>query len=377
MLAPQTSTLNGSQPARLQVSDGQADCWTKIGTSTLATRMLRVKAVLMLLGVLGTLGGTFSSAFAQQGAAPSPTPLSGPTPVAAPVPAPPASEDPLAIVTSFSEKYGQAFNAAKIDDLIALWRATGTYEDETDGLVVTGHAALKEGFGNLFKDNPGLRIIANVQSVRPVTREVLMFEGIVTTTAPESDATVSSFEAVLVKEGNQWLLDSVKESATVEGKAMLQNLAWLVGEWRDDNQDVSIETTVRWSSQQAFLIRAYKVRVGEEISHEGTQVIGWDAQQKTIRSWNFESDGAFGEGLWTLASGEWTIRNTLTLADGTRGSSRQILRPESADAYTVESVGRELGGVPLPSTGEIRVIRVNSELMNQVESAPNANVPGR
>lgn len=264
----------------------------------------------------------------------------------------------IAAVTRFTQNYVQAFNAHKLDDVLALWRPAGEYVDVTSGTRTSGKADLKAAFGEVFKNSPQVQLTINIQTIRPVTKDVLIVEGLVSTSAPDADLQVTNYEAVLVKEGDAWLLDSVKESDAVGGQAILKSLGWLVGDWRDETDDISIESSVRWSSQEAFLIRSYKVRIGEEISHEGTQIIGWDANQKTVRSWNFESDGAFGEGIWTLNAGEWTIRNIMTLADGTKGSSRQIIRPESADAYTVEAVGREVAGVPLPSTGEIRVVRV-------------------
>ncbi|MBA4030235.1 MAG: hypothetical protein C0478_04985 [Planctomyces sp.] len=293
-----------------------------------------------------------------QPSAPAPLPESA---VIAPSPAPTATttEDAtIAAVTRFTQNYVQAFNAHKLDDVLALWRPAGEYVDATSGTRTSGKADLKAAFGEVFKNNPQVQLTINIQTIRPVTKDVLIVEGLVSTSAPDADLQVTNYEAVLVNEGDAWLLDSVKESDAVGGQAILKSLGWLVGDWRDETDDISIESRVRWSSQEAFLIRSYKVRVGEEISHEGTQIIGWDANQKTVRSWNFESDGAFGEGIWTLNAGEWTIRNIVTLADGTKGSSRQIIRPESADAYTVEAVGREVAGVPLPSTGEIRVVRV-------------------
>ena len=52
----------------------------------------------------------------------------------------------------------------------------------------------------------------------------------------------------------------------------------------------------------------------DRIDMAGMQIIGWDPAAKQIRSWVFDSDGAFGEGVWNKQGNRWYIQSTGTLA---------------------------------------------------------------
>lgn len=351
-------------------------CLKNVGLQAVAGRrgLARPWArALLMMAALPCLGG--SELFAQPPVAPVPVvPVPAvPVPVA-PAPAvptltappgtvpgapavAPASKEPKDVVAGFNVAYSLAFNQQKLEDLGSLWRVNGVYSDETTGVEIKGRDQIQQSFAEIFANNPKAVLNIHVQAIRPVTQDVIIVDGIAITTVPDEDPISTDYEAVLVQENGKWLLDQVKESESISGPAVLQGLGWLVGNWQDDSEDVTIRTSVRWSSQKAFLIRSYHVSFQDETTYEGTQVIGWDPNQKTIRSWNFESDGGFGQGVWTQHGSTWTIRNTMTLGDGKTGSSRQIINVESDDAYTIETVGLVIGGVPFPSLPEVRVLR--------------------
>jgi hypothetical protein len=79
----------------------------------------------------------------------------------------------------------------------------------------------------------------------------------------------------------------------------LRELAWLEGKWVDDSKDTPVVWTFRWSRERSFLIRSFSIQGGEEERLLGTQLIGWDARSQEIRSWTFNSDGSFGDGVWS------------------------------------------------------------------------------
>ena len=47
-----------------------------------------------------------------------------------------------------------------------------------------------------------------------------------------------------------------------------------------------------------------------------TQRIGWDPLTKQIKSWVFDSEGGYGDGLWTRKGNQWVIKSTGVLPDG-------------------------------------------------------------
>ena len=73
---------------------------------------------------------------------------------------------------------------------------------------------------------------------------------------------------------------------------------------------------------------------------EGTQVIGWDPAAGTIRSWMFDSDGGFGEGIWTKNDNTWIVKFSQVLPDGRKASATNI--------YTLVDATRSPGS---PSAG--------------------------
>ena len=59
-----------------------------------------------------------------------------------------------------------------------------------------------------------------------------------------------------------------------------------------------------WTENKSFLICMYTVKHLDVIRH-GTEVIGWDAKEKKIRSWMFEFQRRFFPGV--LADGRKTL----------------------------------------------------------------------
>jgi hypothetical protein len=89
----------------------------------------------------------------------------------------------------------------------------------------------------------------------------------------------------------------------------------------------------------------------------GMQIIGWDPVAKHIRSWTFDSDGGFSEGVWTRKDDRWMIRKTGVLADGRKASSVNIVKHLDNNSFTLQSVARAVDGEILPNIDEVRIIR--------------------
>jgi hypothetical protein len=90
---------------------------------------------------------------------------------------------------------------------------------------------------------------------------------------------------------------------------------------------------------------------------QGTQVIGWDAAQKRVRSWVFDSSGGFAEGLWTQDGERWIVKSNGTLVDGGKTSSVNIITRIDHNHLTWQSIGREVDGRLLPNIDPVTVVR--------------------
>ena len=163
-----------------------------------------------------------------------------------------------------------------------------------------------------------------------------------------------------MKKDGQWKLDSVRETDVPEAPAAsspLQDLAWLVGEWIDDSPDATIAATVTWTKNKTFLNYAFKASAPGMDDLEGTQVIGWDPAAGTIRSWMFDSDGGFGEGIWSKKDNSWIVKFSQVLPDGRKASATNIYTLVDANTFTWKSIGRKVDEEFLPNVEEVKMVR--------------------
>ena len=87
------------------------------------------------------------------------------------------------------------------------------------------------------------------------------------------------------------------------------------------------------------------------------QVVGWDPVAKTIRSWMFDSEGGFGEGVWSREDNRWTVRFHQILADGRLAFATNVYTYVDGNTFTWQSVGREVDGAPLPDVDPVTLVR--------------------
>ncbi|MBX7102529.1 MAG: hypothetical protein K1X57_00505 [Gemmataceae bacterium] len=137
----------------------------------------------------------------------------------------------------------------------------------------------------------------------------------------------------------------------------LETLDWLVGDWVDDHEEVSIEFSCHFTKNGAFLLRSFGLHNPKHAGLSGMQLMAWDGARKTIRSWTFDSKGGFGEEFWSQAGNRYTIRCTYTLPDGGTGSNIQIINFIDANKFTWKSVDRVIDGEMMPDTDEITLVR--------------------
>jgi hypothetical protein len=163
-----------------------------------------------------------------------------------------------------------------------------------------------------------------------------------------------------VKKAGQWKLASVRETDVPDVPAaspQLQDLAWLVGQWGDQSPDAEIAANVTWTKNKTFLSYTFKASAAGMDDLEGTQVIGWDPAAGTIRSWMFDSDGGFGEGIWTKKGNCWIVKFNQVLPDGRKASATNIYTLIDANMFTWKSIGRKVGHNFLPNVEEVKIVR--------------------
>lgn len=141
----------------------------------------------------------------------------------------------------------------------------------------------------------------------------------------------------------------------------LADLEWLVGQWGDSSGHTAVQSSISWTRNKAFLNYRFKISVPGTDELEGNQIIGWDPAAGTIRSWMFDSDGGFGEGVWSKKGNRWIVQFAQVLPDGRKASATNIYTLIDKDSFTWKSVGRKVDGQFLPNIDEVKIVRKSSD----------------
>jgi uncharacterized protein (TIGR02246 family) len=269
-----------------------------------------------------------------------------------------------AAIRAVADAYVAAYNRGDAKAVAGYWSENGQWINP-DGKPINGRAAIRKELEEMFALSKGLHLEIVDFSVRFVTPDVAVEEGKVRVTRPGEEPSDSSYIAIDHKQNGEWLLDTVRETdepaaeADSPSDSPLKELGWLVGEWgnSDSKSGITASTNVSWTKNKAFLNYSFKVSVPGEEDLEGTQVIGWDPAEGTIRSWMFDCDGGFGEGTWTKKDNHWIIKFKQVLPDGGKASATNIYTIIDKDTITWQSIGREIDGQFMDNVGPIKVVR--------------------
>jgi uncharacterized protein (TIGR02246 family) len=268
----------------------------------------------------------------------------------------PAAERPIHdAVAAFT----RAFNAGNAHDIAQLFTDDARLTS-ADGSVFEGRAAIEHNFAETFQAHPGLTIEVHSNSIRFVTPDVAIEEG--TTKVHVKDGgspEISHYTAVHVQRDGRWLQASVRDhpAEALRPHDRLQELEWMVGEWVNESPQAIVHTSCRWSEDQNFLIREFHVKIHGAETLSGVQRIGWDPLHKQIRSWVFDSDGGFGDGLWSRHGNQWVIKANGVRPDGTTASSTNIITLISKDVSQWKLADRTLSGHVVPNVDEFIMVR--------------------
>jgi len=261
-------------------------------------------------------------------------------------------------ISAFSKAYGTADAKALADfytdDVVLI---------DPEGSETRGKAAVAEMYAGAFQANPGLKLESEVAEVRFITPDVARVEGQSRLSAVKGDASeFTRFSLLLVHKDGKWRAAEIREfTAPAEDVApyeRLRELEWMVGHWIDDGGNNKVEADVRWADNNSYLIRTYNAQVQGEKPSSGTMFIGWDPQSGQIKSWNFDSEGGHGEGLWTRTNeNEWVVKAQGVLRDGRPTSATQVHTILNKDSVKTNSIDRIIGGQIAPDIIDVVMVR--------------------
>ena len=191
-----------------------------------------------------------------------------------------------------AQAFVEAFEKGDAKAVAAFWAEDGDYVDLT-GRRLQGRPAIEDAFKDYFAGNKGVKLRIDVNSVRLVTPDTAIEDGVTSVTSPDGGPpNQARYTNVHVKKDGQWVLQSVRESPyTPPGNyEHLRGLEWAVGEWVDEGDGPEIDhATFEWSPDGNFLISTQDVTVKDTLVSRSTEWIGWDPATSQIRSWSFAS----------------------------------------------------------------------------------------
>ena len=272
-----------------------------------------MKNVLMVVGVMSCGLAIAAVGWAQKDA-PASAPKAASRAVSS-VPAPgnanvEVTADEKAVYQLINE-FEKAFNSQDAKALAALFTEDAELVNE-EGEVAHGRAEIEARFAASFSARPDAKLTTHVDSIRSIGTGVVVEDGTTTVTlGSDAPAERSRYTAIHSKQDGKWKMASAREfSATpLTNAERLQELEWLIGEWVDESPDSVVTSSFKWSPDGNFILNEYSAKIAGRQAVSGTQRLGWDALNQQIHSWMFDSNGGFGEGLWSRDGDRWVIKD--------------------------------------------------------------------
>ena len=259
--------------------------------------------------------------------------------------------------------YRQALGEGNAEALAGLWTPDGDFVD-CMGRLVRGREAIRKEFEQFFAEGNGVKARATEKELRFLRPDVALLEGVVSVVpAPKGPPGKIRFFAILVRQDDQWQIQSVRQSLIPipSNYPHLKELAWMVGRWSyqpGSSKDEVVRMECKWGDSKSYLLRRFTMKLKNGIALSGTQRIGWDPAAKTIRSWVFDSNGTFAESVWTRDGNCWMVQEAGVLHDGRRVSATNLVTRVDDDTFTFESVDRLIEGEPASPIAKIELKRV-------------------
>jgi len=274
----------------------------------------------------------------------------------------PAEDPEEKVIRASAEAFTKLYNAHDARGLAALFAPKAEVIDE-DGSVVKGQAAIEKEFTEVFKAHPKSSMQVDVQSVRVLTPQLAIEEGVARSKdSPDSPADVTTYVAIHVNSDGKWRLACVRDwDAPPEDLSphdlLERDLSWLVGEWIDESPDSVVHTVCTWHDSGNFLMQEFQVNVRGQIAMSGTMRIGWNAVAKQFQSWVFDSHGGHATGCWLPDGDGWTVKMQGATPKGEVGSSTSHYRRVNDDTIAWSSFDRVADGERLEDIPEVIVKR--------------------
>ncbi len=262
-------------------------------------------------------------------------------------------ESAQAFVDAYAKRDAKAIGEMFTEDA-EFYDEFGERTEGRDAIVAMYQAVFDAGFDGTIE---GIQI----ERVRPINDTVVMEEGVVAASDVANGPMFRNrYVAIHVKNADgQWKINTLKDMPREGGQRQeqLTQLSWMLGEWVNEDEESVVHTECDWSEDGNYLLRRFTVQMLDGREMNGVQRTGWDAHDKKLRSWTFDSEGGFISGEWTSSGNQWLLTNTGTTADGKSVSGTAVYTVIDAEMITWQLQNVIVGDEVVPDGKVVTMVR--------------------
>jgi uncharacterized protein (TIGR02246 family) len=272
--------------------------------------------------------------------------------------------DETEAVASRVQAYVTSFNQRDVKACAKHWSEDAEYVLADSGSRVRGRNAIRAALQQLLDTDEKFELSVAGQRFRQVGKGVVLEEGTSSLISARHGVERADYVVVHVKQDGKWYRDSVRETRSAgpqASKSQLSELAWLLGVWRAENDQCSVEIESKWMNDERFISRSFKVLGKDGYKLHGTQTVGWDPAAEVIRSWSFDSEGGFEQAVWTRDGRRWLVKVTAVLPDGSVGSEQRVVTHDGDRRMSTEVIEQQVNGQLLPGSEKVTLVRQSND----------------
>jgi uncharacterized protein (TIGR02246 family) len=262
-------------------------------------------------------------------------------------------------IAALTRDMTQAFDRRDAAAIAARWTPDGEFI-HNDGAAIRGRAAIQQAYAAFFqtlKGQPKLEVQA--ENLRFLAADTAVLEVALRLKDADDVVAAGRQQTLLVRAGGRWKAAIVREWDHDLGlDVRLADLAWLIGDWQSVTKERTVTVSYAWDANQAFIRGKFTVQEGGKVVESGTEVIGKDHARGGLRSWIFQADGGFAEGVWSRDGKKWSIDLHGTRADGRELTATILQIPGNPDTVVWQAVQQAIDGQPIADTPALKVSKV-------------------
>lgn len=269
-----------------------------------------------------------------------------------------SDEPEIAAIKANIDAFSKAYQARDAKAIAALFAAEAKLVTDENELI-EGRQAIEQKFADLFAEEPTTRMEVNVGAIKLLGADLAVETGTTkSVAAPDATPEYGKYTVLHSKRDGKWLMLLVRdmEGDPPSNHERLLPLAWMVGDWVDESPESLVSTSCRWSPDGNFLMQDVRIQRSGKEAMRVSQRIGWDPLRKRVRAWVFDTEGGYGESVWSQIGDSWVAKADFVRNDGVTASATNVFTRAGKDAYTWKSADRVLGDDVLPNM-EVTVVR--------------------